>query len=134
MPSIQVSIASGRLRIPWPHTKSSDVNHPAALAQMSTDTLSQLLKMLTSVLGTFENTQNTRRVLRSSKHRETVGISAVRRHALDLNDYLYSLRQVRSGHETRAGNINVAKLRARNENDGNLGVKASEQDVKLATV
>lgn len=57
MPSIQVSIASGRVRMPWPHTKSNDANHPAALAQMSTDTLSQLLRMLTSVLGTFEKTR-----------------------------------------------------------------------------
>lgn len=53
MPSIQVSIASGKVRIPWPHTSSNDAIHPAALAQMSTDTLSQLLRMFTSVLGTW---------------------------------------------------------------------------------
>lgn len=52
-PSIQVSMASGRVRIPWAQTSKADTSHPAALAQMSTDTLSQLLKMLTSVLGTW---------------------------------------------------------------------------------
>lgn len=52
MPSIQVSIASGTVRIPCPQTSTNDINHPAALAQISTDTLSQLLNMFTSVIGT----------------------------------------------------------------------------------
>ena len=58
MPSIQVSMASGKVRMPWPHTSSSDAIHPAALAQISTDTLSQLLRMFTSVLGTWSKRIN----------------------------------------------------------------------------
>lgn len=53
MPSIHDSIASGRFRMPWPHTSMTEASHPAALAQSSTDTLSQLLKMFTKVLGTW---------------------------------------------------------------------------------